>query len=935
MSNPLPIENAGQDAIRDYLFRKDAGEIVDQDTFLAEHPEAADALRSFFASELLFRQLLTGEFRSSNGIAPDQRAFPTVQATAPSTPWKSLPVTLGRYRVSKLLGHGAMGTVYRAHDTELDRPVALKVPHRLPSGETMLRDRHQQEARAAAGLRHPNLCAVYDVGEINGINFIAMELIDGRPLSDFIRGGELAPAPTIVALIRRIALALQIAHDQGVIHRDLKPGNILVRKDGEPVVMDFGLARRPLAEGDERLSRDGMMIGSPAYMAPKQARADAASVGPAADIYGLGVVFYELLTGRLPFTGSVMTILAKILSEDPPSILLLRPEIDREIAGICHRMLSKCPEDRFTSMREVAEALRDCLRSSRAGAATVTPPTPAASKTPIVLHRLKPGEIKSLTRSAKRCLQQRDYAMAVQLLSQIPHSQHTQDSSRTLHHAQDLAEEVDYLSLDIDEALAARDYGSLQTTLKRFLELQPQNRRARDLSQRIVGRGVGLSLEPPRSKPHTATGMSIGSWRLAVFGIAAILVATFCGWHYSASYLSNRNVSVDVCINPASAEVQIDGQPIKLIDGQGTILLLPGHHEVIADAPGRPQQRLIYEVADGRPNQIVIELAKAAEIAPKAGTARPVNVAVETPRLPSPPTLPPQEDQLAAFEAADPEMIAGENSIGMKFVEIPAGDFLMGSPASEIGRAENELLPHRVRISRPLLASAYEVTQTEYSRVMRMNPSRPPFGGAQGDRGQFPVNQVTWFDAIRFCVQLSNMEGCEPAYRLTNPSRADGRLLAADVVPLDTNGYRLPTELEWEYLCRAGTSTPFSFGEQCHEKQANVAFVPIRGGAPKLLPPPSATAIGSYPPNAFGLFDLHGNIGEWCWTKTDESSWTVTSETARPVRGGGPSFTARFARSAARREHPAGTSSSAIGFRVVRGRGSLKSATPATDFAPP
>ena len=372
LERPSDDSDPADAAIEEYLRLLDAGVEVDRSAFIASHPEAAKELRSFFGS-LSMLQKLAG----AGGLAQNYGSELTTRSSRDAAgrkrsedeggdsrlPWTSLPAMFGRYRVESLLGRGAMGAVYRAHDTQLDRPVALKLSH-LPENIVFeLRERMLQEARAAAALSNPNICRVYDVGEIGGTRFIAMELIEGRPLADYIRSGRLMPIKTAVAIIRKLALALKAAHDKGVVHRDLKPTNVIINADHEPILMDFGLAQRPVATGEERLTKEGMLIGSPAYMSPEQARADGTSIGPASDIYSLGVVFYELLTGQLPFTGSVMTILAKVLSEVPPTPQSIRPEIDRDLSDVCHKMLAKLPQERFVSMEEVAECLQRWLKS--------------------------------------------------------------------------------------------------------------------------------------------------------------------------------------------------------------------------------------------------------------------------------------------------------------------------------------------------------------------------------------------------------------------------------------------------------------------------------------------------------------------------------------------------------------------------------------------
>ena len=373
MSDILSDDSDPADAaIEEYLRLLDSGVEVDRSAFIASHPDAAKELRSFFGSLSLLQKLAgSSGLVENNGTDMSRMSREAADRSHSEDgredsrlPWTSLPAMFGRYRVETLLGRGAMGAVYRAHDTQLDRPVALKLSH-LPENTALeVRERMLQEARAAAVLNDPRICRVYDVGEVDGTRFIAMELIEGRPLADYIHSGRLLPVKTAVVIIRKLALALKTAHDKGVVHRDLKPTNVIINADHEPILMDFGLAQRQVVSGDERLTKDGMLIGSPAYMSPEQARADGAMIGPASDIYSLGVVFFELITGQVPFSGSVMTILAKVLCDAPPSLQSIRPEIDRDLSDVCQKMLAKCPEDRFVSMEEVAERLQRWLKSA-------------------------------------------------------------------------------------------------------------------------------------------------------------------------------------------------------------------------------------------------------------------------------------------------------------------------------------------------------------------------------------------------------------------------------------------------------------------------------------------------------------------------------------------------------------------------------------------
>jgi anti-sigma factor RsiW len=285
-----------------------------------------------------------------------------------------LPAQFGRYRILRRLGRGGMGSVYLAHDTQLDRRVALKVPHIDADGGPHALERFYREARAAATLSHPHLCPVHDVGEIDGVPYLTMAYVEGRPLTDFIDPKKPLPPRQATVLVRKLALALHEAHARGVIHRDLKPANVLITAAREPMVLDFGLARLS-RQSDMRLTLTGRMMGTPAYMSPEQVVGDVDAMGPGCDIYSLGVMLYELLTGRVPFEGTGMGVLALILTAQPPPPSSLRPSLDGRLEAICLQAMAKRPADRHASMEELAAALQDYLRGSR----TATP-SPAAGQ---------------------------------------------------------------------------------------------------------------------------------------------------------------------------------------------------------------------------------------------------------------------------------------------------------------------------------------------------------------------------------------------------------------------------------------------------------------------------------------------------------------------------------------------------------------------------
>lgn len=328
----------------EFLVRDDLDERPDPEEYLRRFPAYASVLKDQFE---LHRALATANM-SPSATAPGRE--PVTSALA------DLPEKFGRYLIIKRLGQGGMGTVYLAEDTRLQRQVALKVPRLIGDDRPRVVERFYREARIAGTLRHANLCPVYDVGEIEGIHFLTMPLLVGEPLSALLKRDGPLPQSAACQLATQVARAVHVAHQAGVVHRDLKPSNIMIADDGTPVVMDFGLARSS-DSSNARLTSTGQIVGTGAYAAPEQLGADASEIGPASDIYSLGVVLYEMLTGRVPFEGRMREVLRAVLTEPPPPPRQFRTDIDRRLEAICLKTLAKDPAERFASMAELAEAL--------------------------------------------------------------------------------------------------------------------------------------------------------------------------------------------------------------------------------------------------------------------------------------------------------------------------------------------------------------------------------------------------------------------------------------------------------------------------------------------------------------------------------------------------------------------------------------------------
>ncbi len=284
----------------------------------------------------------------------------TTGAAGPS----DIPTTLGGYRILKELGHGAMGTVYLARQTSLKRNVALKTIRRRAADDPASIARFVREAYAAAQLSHPNVVQIYDLGEEQGIYYFSMEYVAGEPLSAVVAREGPLPPERAVAYIVQAARGLKFAHDHGLVHRDVKPANLLLSRDGTVKVADLGLVKTTEVEdagGGEHLTGAEAIMGTPAYMAPEQADR-VAEVDRRADIYSLGCTLFELLTGRPPFRGAgPLEVILKHQTQPIPRPEAITPGIPKKLADIVVKMMAKRPEERYGDLAQVIDELEQCL----------------------------------------------------------------------------------------------------------------------------------------------------------------------------------------------------------------------------------------------------------------------------------------------------------------------------------------------------------------------------------------------------------------------------------------------------------------------------------------------------------------------------------------------------------------------------------------------
>ncbi len=269
--------------------------------------------------------------------------------------------TFGKYSIDRYIGGGAMGDVYLVFDKDLNRRAALKVPKFTVEDNSELLKRFEREARNAARVRHPNICAVFDSGHEGDYPYLVTEFIDGEPLANVVQKSGPMDLREAAGIVLKLANAMSEAHHAGIIHRDLKTANVMMNRRNEPIITDFGLAR---ADSDEGLTASGTTLGTTHYMSPEQLLADQNLMGPRADIYSVGVIFFELITGRRPYEGTPFVVTKEVLSQNPPPLpSQFRADVPKALDAICVKAIAKNLMNRYSSMKELATDIEHFLNA--------------------------------------------------------------------------------------------------------------------------------------------------------------------------------------------------------------------------------------------------------------------------------------------------------------------------------------------------------------------------------------------------------------------------------------------------------------------------------------------------------------------------------------------------------------------------------------------
>ena len=865
-----------------------------------------DGLRGWLKSESFEQLPLDGEQLARELVK--QKKLTKFQASQIYA-GKGASLVLGNYVILDKLGQGGMGMVLKAEHKRMKRLVAVKVISAAAMKSKDAVQRFHREVEAAAKLTHSNIVSAHDADEAKGTHFLVMEYVEGDDLYALVKkGGPLSVNAAIDAILQA-ARGLEYAHKRGVIHRDIKPANLLLNREGVIKILDMGLARiesNALGPQQAELTNTGAIMGTIDYMSPEQAE-DTKHADARSDIYSLGCSLYYLLAGHAVYAAD--TMMKKLLAHrDAPLPSLRSPVALRqegrtgdaqsafvsqsdtatlaELDSVFHKMIAKKASDRYQSMTAVVAALEQC----RAGNSTTVAQSTDGDG----------GSSNELQRFLREMTDDDPDATFVEPMAK-----------ETLNSATGAAK---------TDPLASR----------RALAPGPSASTAHV-------RGLTPSVSPAMAaqRHRIATAVFIG---------LACVVLLLAGVIF---YVQTNRGTLRIEINDPQIEVAVQGTDIVVKDeGQEDIRLKPGEHTLHVKRGALEFDTDAITLKKGETVAVQIELVGRRVRAMRDKTLlghreypKPKPTASGWHGWPvnaPPPAIAPFNAEAAQkHQAAWAKFlklpVEYTNSLGMKFILIPPGEFLMGSTPAEVEAAlkdvgenshwqeciKSEAPQHKVILTQPIYFGVHEVTQGQYEKLMGNNPSKFASTGVGKDAvvgmdtTSHPVETVSWNDAAEFCAKLSQQEKLKPFYFRAGET----------VTPLDGTGYRLPAEAEWEFACRAGTSTKYWIGDKDEDLVQTDWFRTNSGDRPH--------AVGELKGNPFGLYDIHGNLKKWV-----QDSWEPTyygqfqgkpamnpngpssAGSRRVIRGCDFGFDASSCRASHRYAYPPSDRHGHVGFRV-------------------
>jgi formylglycine-generating enzyme required for sulfatase activity/serine/threonine protein kinase len=860
--------------------------------------------------------------------------------------------TIRDYRLIELLGKGGMGAVYRAVHTRLDKVVAIKLLPQGSGSNEQSRARFDREMRAIGRLHHPNIVTAFDGGECDGVQFLVMELIDGMDVAELARIRGRIGIADACEIIRQAAMGLQHIHEYGLVHRDIKPSNlILVRPKGHsPTVvklLDLGLAL--LSHGPDDLTQAGRFLGTLPYMAPEQAN-DPHGVDIRADLYSLGCTLYLLLAGSPPFPTARYATPASLImahaSATPAPLRQVRTEIPPDLDAIVARMLAKTPAERFATPESLAKALEPFCRGSQLAALFVKGPGADSDDAPETLDTPEPGDdsprepalestpapepVRPQPEPKRRSLTPLIAGLVGLLLAAVAGGAYLMTRPPVV---PDRAELV-IRSPESDLQILVREAGGAPRAIKVNAGESVVPVKTGDAS---VALGQGLQ---PRFELRNATATLKPGDRHVVEIVRRQAQADA---NQVARVTPVEPITDPGTSSPGTTDPAEKTEPTTTTDPHGKTE--PDKTEPMPDpADIRAKEELAKRKARFEEALVVARNQIRDRAFEEARKTLAALQAEEFAAL--------LKERQADFDELFRyiERTVVNSKVDMELVLVPAGEFQMGAADGESAAQPDERPQHVVKIAKPFLMGRYEVTKAQFAKFVSATKYRTESEKGNGGRGfnaatgriegrkpeftwespgftpyadDHPVVNVSWNDAAVFCNWLSQTEGLSLAYTID----------VGEATPTNGNGYRLPTEAEWEYACRAGTTTAYFTGDD-PEKLTAAANVPDAAATSQFGTWATIAAsdgviftapVGRFAGNAFDLHDLHGNVWEWCQDTYDEEAYEkiasgrrLSRGTQRTLRGGSFGFDPAQCRSANRMKATPDHRDLDLGFRVVK-----------------
>ena len=832
---------------------------------------------------------------------------------------------IGDYQILERLGGGGMGSVFRAMHVRLRRDVALKVLTERSASDERAIARFSREMEVVGRLNHPNIVQALDAGEVDGTNYLAMELLNGADLSRVLAGRATLSIADATEVARQAALGLSYAHERGMVHRDVKPSNLMLacENDGRTRVkiLDLGLAMMQEATPEAELTDAGQLMGTLEYMAPEQTE-DTHSVDHTADIYALGSTLYRMLVGHVPFTGDAWNTPAKrlngLMHQEAPGIGGLRDDLPDDLVALIDSMLERDPARRPANMNDVAEALLPFtnthnlralpgIASTHASVAPTHGIQNAFDDTqPTVLIAEPPREATKWTKAALIVASCLIVVLAIPAasairswLGSVPASTAPDRTQPTPTDSTEPAKPfaaklraseglIGLWAFESSDDGMGRDLSGhgLHATITGSLQESPNAPIPQGTTSLCIGRSGSMATIPDDPILHTPNALTIAFWlrnRQPFDSESAPIIDKSSESGGFAVSLSGRQAKkprrVNVRISDGSAETVITA---KTQTGGSwhhvAVTLGDGHLQLYINGQLDGSAQVDHEIGINDADLVLGTFGQKgsrANIDEVCLYDRPLSedeVVALTRFRPAPAmaTVPFDVTQAVEVQTAWAEHlelpIEFTSSAGILMRLVPPGEFEMGMSDDDVETMiswyakkkrtresyRSELPRHTVRISQPFYIGVHEVTQQQYLNVTGETPSHFPSAKTEKALGELPrddlpVEQISWTDCVSFCNLLSSSDDLPVCYTESD----DAWVRTSD------SGYRLPTEAEWEFACRAGTESMWSYGNGRAADFASNEWSVLNARE-------TTHPVGQLKPNAFGLFDMHGNVIEWC-----------------------------------------------------------------------